>query len=348
MDSSEHTKRFAETEESMALVSIIVPVYNVENYLPLCIGSIREQTYKNIEIILVDDGSTDNSGKLCDEYASLDDRIKVVHKTNGGLSDARNAGMDVACGSWIGFVDSDDYVEPDMYEELLHLCCKYGVELACCRYNEFGEGVDDGTPDESGRVMELKAEELLRAIAGGGGDEIFASMSVWDRLYHRNILTGLRFPVGKCYEDILFSTQTITRARNCVYQNRSYYHYRIRSGSITLSDNYYGYDMKLITDRLPLQKQQIEYLVGNGYDEEAVLFKVRYYREFLYLKAISKNQGHIRIIRNTLKRWKLKLKEYRYIRKKRVLIFVEMSIPSFVVFMYKVRKHINEIFQKGN
>ncbi|HCI64916.1 MAG TPA: glycosyl transferase, partial [Clostridiales bacterium] len=101
------------------LISVIVPVYRVEAFLPRCLDSIRGQTYKNLEIILVDDGSPDNCGKICDEYAEMDSRIRVIHKKNGGLSSARNAGLDVAVGDYIGFVDSDDWIAPEMYETLL-------------------------------------------------------------------------------------------------------------------------------------------------------------------------------------------------------------------------------------
>ena len=114
----------------MDLISIIVPVYNVEKYIHECVDSIINQTYKNIEIILVDDGSPDNCGKICDEYAKKDNRIKVIHKPNGGLSDARNHGIDVANGEWLMFIDSDDWIEPNMAEKLLHSALNNKADLA--------------------------------------------------------------------------------------------------------------------------------------------------------------------------------------------------------------------------
>lgn len=116
------------------LISIIVPVYKVENYLSKCLDSMICQTYKNIEIILVDDGSPDNSGKICDDYAKKDSRIKVIHKENGGLSDARNAGLKIATGKYIGFVDSDDYISVEMYEKLYNQAKKEDADIACCNY----------------------------------------------------------------------------------------------------------------------------------------------------------------------------------------------------------------------
>ena len=115
------------------LITVIVPVYNVKDYLQQCVESICGQTYQNLEILLVDDGSTDGSGKICDELAKKDTRIKVIHKPNGGLSDARNAGLDVATGDYIGYVDSDDYIEPDMFEILLTNIEEHQADISCCR-----------------------------------------------------------------------------------------------------------------------------------------------------------------------------------------------------------------------
>ena len=116
-------------------ISIIVPIYNTEKYLDRCIASIVAQSYENLEIILVDDGSSDNCGIICDRWAINDNRIKVLHKSNGGLSDARNAGLSIATGEYIGFVDSDDYIHMDMYQELFDLIKKYGADMAICEYN---------------------------------------------------------------------------------------------------------------------------------------------------------------------------------------------------------------------
>ena len=117
------------------LISVIVPVYKVERYLCRCVDSIIAQTYTNLQIILVDDGSPDGSGAICDDYAAKDSRITVIHKKNGGLSDARNAGLVAACGSYIGFVDSDDYIEPEMFEELLLKAMDTGADLTLCDFN---------------------------------------------------------------------------------------------------------------------------------------------------------------------------------------------------------------------
>ena len=123
----------------MKKISVIVPIYNVEQYLYQCIDSIIAQTYTNLEIILVDDGSTDSSGEICDKYASVDCRIVVIHKKNGGLSEARNAGINVATGDYIGFVDSDDYIFPDTYRGMIEACENNNCEIAVCARDNFNE-----------------------------------------------------------------------------------------------------------------------------------------------------------------------------------------------------------------
>ena len=123
----------------MAKISIIIPVYKVEQYLPECLDSVINQTYKNLEIICVDDGSPDNSGKILDEYASKDNRIKVIHKENGGVSSARNAGLDIATGDWISFVDADDYIASDFYDKLIGSSKDGEADVVQCGYTTFGE-----------------------------------------------------------------------------------------------------------------------------------------------------------------------------------------------------------------
>ena len=133
------------------LVSVIVAVYNIEEYLPRCIDSILAQTYRNLEIILVDDGSTDSSGGICDDYAQKDRRIKVIHKKNGGLSDARNAGLDKVSGDYIGFVDGDDWIDEDMYRAMYEACEKEKAQIAACRYKQItrsGRGVNNAGPGD--------------------------------------------------------------------------------------------------------------------------------------------------------------------------------------------------------
>ena len=210
------------------MISVIVPVYNVERYIRQCVESILEQTYADLEIILVDDGSTDGSGSICDEYKLKDNRVVVIHKCNGGLSEARNAGLDIARGEYIGFVDSDDYIEPDMYEVLYKNCERYAADLAAARFVKFntqGEVRKNFTEN----IEVFSREEMLRLfIVGDRRYEI--TMSVWDRLYKRELISDLRFPVGKCYEDIVFSTKVIEKSKT--FSNPNYKSASLKTASI--------------------------------------------------------------------------------------------------------------------
>ena len=173
-------------------ISVIVPVYKVEPYLSRCLDSIINQTYRNLEIILVDDGSPDRCGEICDEYARQDSRIRVIHKANGGLSDARNHGIDVAIGDYIAFVDSDDYIATDMYEKMLARLELDNSDMVVCNYYRFDEG---SAPPKDGYIQlpdrVLTQDEAFDFYLQIGGDYV----SAWNKLYKRTIFDDLRYPV---------------------------------------------------------------------------------------------------------------------------------------------------------
>jgi len=212
------------------LISVIVPVYRVEAFLPRCLDSIRGQTYKNLEIILVDDGSPDNCGKICDEYAEMDSRIRVIHKKNGGLSSARNAGLDVAVGDYIGFVDSDDWIAPEMYETLLGAIEKWDAQLACGGRYDVREKTGE-------RKIGLcpKNDGCLSGVAFAG--KIFrydgCDSSACDKLYRRELLEGLRYPEGRVCEDMPVTYRLALKAERVALCSKPMYYYFHRQGSIT-------------------------------------------------------------------------------------------------------------------
>ena len=166
------------------LISIVVPVYNVKQFLTKCLNSIISQTYSNLEIIVVDDGSTDGSATICDDYAKKDKRISVIHKENGGLASARNAGIDVAKGTYIGFVDSDDYIEPYMYEKLLQAILKYSCNIAVCGINYV---FDDGEVIAKANTEPEQFFEFPWAIEEMNTFRLF-DMGAWSKLYKRELL----------------------------------------------------------------------------------------------------------------------------------------------------------------
>jgi len=207
-------------------ISIIVPVYKVEPYLRKCLDSIVNQTYRNLEIILVDDGSPDNCPAICDEYAARDGRILVIHRQNGGLSAARNAALDVATGDYFGFVDSDDWVEPDMFEYLLTNLQRADADIAFCgRFEEFpNRSEPKGWP----RSEVMEREAALRHLLE---DKVLHNF-VWDKLWKRELFDAVRFPVGKTFEDIAVVHRLFMAARRTVLLPEAKYHYLQRQGSI--------------------------------------------------------------------------------------------------------------------
>ena len=210
------------------LISIIVPVYNVEQYLEKCVNSIINQTYKNLEIILVDDGATDTSCKMCDELAKIDSRIKVYHKENGGLSDARNYGVERATGEYIGFVDSDDYIDSEMYEKLYEAIKKENTDVAECNLKIiYPDRVELFTEKKYYSVCTKQEylEEYLKI------EKVFGSACV--RLINSKIAKKINFPVGKLYEDTYYAYGLINVADSYVIMDAPYYNYLMRENSIT-------------------------------------------------------------------------------------------------------------------
>ena len=220
------------------LISVIIPVYNVENYLDECIQSVLQQTYKNLEIILVDDGSTDNSGVICDEYKDKDTRITVLHQKNGGISKARNVGIEYAHGEYIGFVDSDDFIHPQMYELLYAAIHKEQTDVAICREFAFFEKEELPTV-QSYRITEETFETANRQKYCKKFLEAFTGPTTWawNKLYKKECLEGVRFVEGKRMEDIRFSSDIVKNIEKAVWIPERLYFYRQRQGSIMNSGN---------------------------------------------------------------------------------------------------------------
>ena len=238
------------------LISIIVPVYNVEKYLERCVNSIIEQTYKNIEIILVDDGSKDKSGDICDELKQKDSRIKVIHKQNGGLSDARNAGIKIAEGSYIGFVDSDDYIAKDMFETLYNLSKKHNSEISIVSFYEIYKEKVIGVRN-SGKLEELTKIEAIKELLIDTKIQSYA----WNKLFKKELLDGIEFPTNKNFEDIATTLLLFERANKVVLLEEPKYYYVRRDDSIVGVRNY-----KTYKDYLDVIYDKYKYLDGK-YEE---------------------------------------------------------------------------------
>ena len=214
-------------------VSVIVPIYNVEEYIDKCIESIINQTYENLEIILIDDGSTDKCPEICDAYAIKDKRIKVIHKENGGLSSARNSGLDICSGDYIAFVDGDDWIEPNTYEQMLKVLISKNVDIVYYAVKKvYSNGKEEICFRYYDNEVVLSAKEVVKDLLL---DKI--GSQVWKCLYKKHLWNNVRFPVGRLYEDIATTFRVCANAKTVSFTDTAFYNYRINNTSISYSPN---------------------------------------------------------------------------------------------------------------
>lgn len=272
-------------KQDAKLISVIVTAYNIEKYLPRCVESLLAQTYELMEIILVDDGSTDGTGGICDEYAQKSKLIHVIHKENGGPSSARNAGLKIAKGDYIGYVDGDDWTEPSMYKDMLEACLDTGAEIAICSYRQVGEGAEEAHP--TGKVLALSRQETLELYINGD-PQYHIYHSVWSKLFDRNVIADIRFPEGRKSEDIMYTTWALTRASKCVFLDTFYYNYMVdRSGSIMNSQLH----ERRFQDEIPFWKEQREYLISLGMQKLAEKAAYQFYRKMVFYYVDFRDRG---------------------------------------------------------
>lgn len=218
-------------------LSIIVPVYMVEPYLRRCIDSILSQTFTDFELILVDDGSPDNCPSICDEYAKIDSRVVVIHKKNGGLSDARNAGLDIARGEYIGFVDSDDFIHPQMYEIMFHFADRLSADMVSCDFYRFLEGEKINIREISVDDIDFVCMNKSLLLASFYPENCYRiNATVCNKLYKSKVFKKIRFPVGLYYEDSYIFLNTIEVCERIVTLPEPLYYYLQRDGSIMHSE----------------------------------------------------------------------------------------------------------------
>ena len=276
------------------LISFIVPIYNVERYLQKCVDSILAQSYSNIEVVLVDDGSTDESVAICDSYANRDKRVQVIHKENGGASSARNEGLSFAHGSYIAFIDSDDYVSPSMAEKLLDAISKTDSDLAMCNFaytDELGNITESFSDDT--KAGEYRTEELLRKVAAGWTFGIL----VWNKLFKKELFDGgLLFLEGRIAEDEMIAHRLLARVRKAVIIPDVLCFYRQRTGSVTNS----AFNEKNL-DSLEALIDRVEFFISINEEELAYIASV----------TAMKNLADLWSFRNKSKEIKAVLKSYR-------------------------------------
>lgn len=244
----------------MDLISVIVPIYKVEPYLDRCVRSIVVQTYEYLEIILVDDGSPDTCPAMCDDWAEKDNRIKVIHKENGGLSDARNAGLAVATGEYISFIDSDDYIAPEFVAELYEAITQTGADIAECAVAYVDEADNILRHRGVATTMQMDKIAALRRLVLEDG----IYQTVWNKLYRREVIDGILFEKGKHHEDDFWTYQIFDRIKKLAVVDKALYNYLQRGTSIIGA----GYTIKRL-DGLEARFLRMEYL--QKYDELACL-----------------------------------------------------------------------------
>lgn len=289
----------------MPKISIIIPVYNCEKYIEKCIDSVICQSFKDLEIILVDDGSSDRSGEICDEYLKKDERINVIHKMNGGLSSARNAGINIAKGRYIGFVDGDDYIEKDMYELLYKNICEFDADISMCGvYDKY-----NGIVCENKNVMDRCVLDNITAFRITLESK-FMSVSAVNKIYKREIFNKFKYPEGKIYEDAFLTPIIIFNSKKIVYDPSPKYYYVHRKNSITTNNfknsdlfiiEAYEKHLKFVRKNVPqLEKQAIfRYLWAHMVVIDKIIMSDNFSRNIFYKKIFNKlKKNIIKIILN--------------------------------------------------
>ena len=271
----EHYHPSISIREQTDLISIIVTAYNIEEYIERGVESVRNQTYGNLDIIVVDDGSTDSTGTVCDRLAAKDARIRVIHKEHGGPSEARNVGIADAKGAYIGFVDGDDWIDPDMYEKMFGALKEQKAEVAICRYRRVYR---TNTVDQSkDRAVLFEGQEALQYYVQET-PEFDIQNAAWNKLYKKEVLSGIDFPVGKWYEDIMFTTRVLGRTAKCIYLDSACYNYIIdREGSIMNAQ----INSHTFTDQIPAYYEKTEFLKSLGREDLADIHDYFFYKRLL-------------------------------------------------------------------
>lgn len=243
------------------LISVIVPVYRVEKYLERCVKSILSQTYKNLEVILVDDGSPDQCPAICDACAEKDARVKVIHQENKGLSGARNAGIDAASGEYLAFVDSDDYVSPHFIEELYQLLQDTGCAIGQCRFS-YVKG--DGLVEESDSAFCIYRGESLMEQLYGPEEKATCFVVAWNKLYRAELFkeTGIRYPEGRIHEDEATTYRLFHEAKKLAFLDRALYGYYTENGG-SITSVFSAKRLQWLT----AHEERIAFFKKNGYEK---------------------------------------------------------------------------------
>lgn len=316
------------------LISIIIPVYKVEKYLDKCVQSVVSQTYRKLEIILVDDGSPDRCGEMCDAWAEKDNRIRVIHKENGGLSSARNAGIDASTGEYLMFIDSDDYIASEMAEKLYEALIKYDTTISICNFIRIREDGHIIPSTETTLTDEVFTgeEAVFRLIKSPNVSYVISC----NKLYKRNLFLTLRYPIGKIHEDEFLAHHLFGLCEKVSSISDICYYYRTHDGSIMANKNYKEklYALESAADRLTFCKEiGLNEALSSWYSDLAFRFSD--------LGSVPKNLIELKpevkalhkIIRSNLPLCK-------FCKKKQAILIILVAIhPGLYRFVFKLTHH---------
>lgn len=325
------------------LISIIVPIYKVEKYLSRCVSSIINQTYKKLEIILVNDGSPDNCGRMCDEFSKIDNRIKVIHKKNGGLSDARNAGLKIASGIYVSFLDSDDWIDQTYIEKLYKLLIESNADISVCNFKRTSDE-NCNLIQSKGDVYEFTNKEALQQFYGEFSSQLFVA---WGKLYKATLFKNIMYPYGKIHEDDFTTYKLLYIAQKIVLTTEQLIYYWQRNDSIMGMI----FNPKHTIDLLEAYEERAQFLLGIGM--ENISHKTYKSIFFLYLKIYFEDTKFNKSI--NLEKYKLSFKNLKFILRKTkqdsyFKVFYELfyTIPFAIKIFYKVSMFLklNLFFKK--
>lgn len=280
----------------MKKISVVIPVYNVEKYLSECLDSVVNQTYKNLQIILVDDGSTDFSGKICDVYAEKDNRITVVHQKNAGAGAAKNTGLELIDGDYFSIIDSDDYIELDMYEKMVNSLEKYNADIVQCLFRNVyvNDSFDRKYKIKGNYPKLLTSKSFLKEYLYDWKYAIFAN-----KVFKSSLLKEIRFPVGRKIDDEFFTYKLVCNAKKVVNIDNILYNYRMRKTSVMNEND----TDRLIYDRIDCFIERYNY-VSDIYPSLKKKYNLKLYDDLLYFKDSAKDNGKILSLINNFSRKK--------------------------------------------
>lgn len=313
------------------LISVIVPAYNIAKYLPRCLDSILNQTYSNLEVIVISDGSTDETNDIIKEYAEKDSRIVPVFKENSGVSDTRNKGLEIAKGDYIGFVDGDDYIEPNMYEILLNNAIENDADISHCGYKMVFPSRIDYYYNTGKKVIQDNKKGIRDIIVGD-----YVEPGIWNKLYRKSTIENVFMPVGiKINEDVLFNFYAFTKSKKSVYEDLPLYHYILRKGSAATSK----VNTNKLYDPIKVRKEIFDYCLKNYDKEIQSLAYTSYLNTVIALFRAVKN-NKLKSEKNNAKKYKNDIKQIKeelpLSKRTKIEKMLFLHFTPLHMFVYKV------------